>query len=176
MPYLACSQIWLNLPTDDSHLGYNSKLTQKIIDPHVSSCSLISPSALLKRSARAHIAGNAWLIEPWMNWPGWIDPHIGITVKIPKPIHVAILGPQNYRFGIWDPDLVLGNDIYNYLNIYEKNLNGLCGVNLPWSGWTWPILEGLWKSQSFCGQLQNTIDVCSGLRQNQGLRIYNPKP
>jgi hypothetical protein len=40
-------------------LGYISKLTQKIIDPHVSSRLLISPSALLKRSARAHIAGNA---------------------------------------------------------------------------------------------------------------------
>jgi hypothetical protein len=40
-------------------MAYISKLTPKIIDPHVSSCSLISPSALLKRSARAHVAGNA---------------------------------------------------------------------------------------------------------------------
>jgi hypothetical protein len=54
MPDLA-----LNLPTDDSHFGYISKLTKKFIDSHVSSCSLISPSALLKGSARAHVAGNA---------------------------------------------------------------------------------------------------------------------
>jgi hypothetical protein len=59
MPYLAHSQMWLNLPTDDSHLGYISKLTQMIIDPHVSCRLLISPSELLKRSARAHVAGNA---------------------------------------------------------------------------------------------------------------------
>jgi len=36
-----------------------SKLTLKMIHPHVSCCWLISPSALLKRSARAHVAGNA---------------------------------------------------------------------------------------------------------------------
>jgi hypothetical protein len=113
MPYLTHSQIWLNLRTNDSHLGYISKLTQKFIDPHVSSCSLISPGALLKRSARAHVAGNAWLIGPWANRQGWIDPHIGITVKIPKPIQMAILGPKIYRSGIWDPDLIQRNDIFN---------------------------------------------------------------
>jgi hypothetical protein len=84
MPYLAHSQIWQNLPTDDSHLGYISKLTQKIIDPHVSCYLLISPSELLKRSARAHVAGNAWLIGPWSNQPAWIDLHIGIIVKTPQ--------------------------------------------------------------------------------------------
>jgi len=25
------------------------------------------------------------------------------------------IGPKNYRFEIWDPDFVLGNDIYKYL-------------------------------------------------------------
>jgi hypothetical protein len=59
MPYLAHSQIRQNLPTDDSQLGYISKLTQNILDLHVSCCLLISPSELLKRSARAHVAGNA---------------------------------------------------------------------------------------------------------------------
>jgi hypothetical protein len=59
MPYLAHSQIRQNLPTDDSHLGYISKLTQKNIDPHVSCCWLVSPSELLNRSTRAHVAGNA---------------------------------------------------------------------------------------------------------------------
>ncbi len=114
MPYLAHSQIWLNLPTDDSHLGYISKLTQKIIHPHVSCCLLISPSELLKGSARAHVAGNAWLIGPWANQPGWIDPHIGIMVKTPpKSIQMAILGPKIYRFGLRDTDFVEGNDIFS---------------------------------------------------------------
>jgi hypothetical protein len=27
--YLACSQIWLNLPEDHHHFGYNTKFTQK---------------------------------------------------------------------------------------------------------------------------------------------------
>ncbi len=34
MPYLAHSQIWPNIPTDDSHLGYISKLTQKLLLVH----------------------------------------------------------------------------------------------------------------------------------------------
>jgi hypothetical protein len=28
---------------------------------------------------------------------------------------MAIFGPKIYRFGLWDPDLVEGNDIYKYL-------------------------------------------------------------
>jgi len=28
---------------------------------------------------------------------------------------MAILGPQNYRFGLRDPDLDNGDDIYKYL-------------------------------------------------------------
>ncbi len=46
---------------------------------------------------------------------GQIDPHIGIMVKTPKPIQVAILGPKNYRFGLRDPDLNYGDDICKYL-------------------------------------------------------------
>jgi hypothetical protein len=65
MPYLAHSQIWLKLPTDDSHLGYISKLTQKrLLHTFPAVGWFVWPSALLKRSARAHVAGNAWLIGP----------------------------------------------------------------------------------------------------------------
>jgi hypothetical protein len=28
---------------------------------------------------------------------------------------MAILGPKNYRFALWDPDLIEGNDVYKYL-------------------------------------------------------------
>ncbi len=28
---------------------------------------------------------------------------------------MAILGPKNYRFGLWDPELVQANDIYKYI-------------------------------------------------------------
>jgi hypothetical protein len=28
---------------------------------------------------------------------------------------MAILGPKNYRFGLKDPDLAYGDDIYKYL-------------------------------------------------------------
>jgi hypothetical protein len=31
--YFACSQIWLNLPMDDHHFGYITKLTKIIIEP-----------------------------------------------------------------------------------------------------------------------------------------------
>jgi hypothetical protein len=30
LSYLPCSQIWLNLPIDNRHFGYMTKLTQKI--------------------------------------------------------------------------------------------------------------------------------------------------
>jgi hypothetical protein len=33
--------------------------------------------------------------------------------KPPKPIQMAIIGPKIYRFGLGDPDFVLGNDIFN---------------------------------------------------------------
>jgi hypothetical protein len=36
-------------------------------------------------------------------------------VKTPTPIKMTILGPKNYRFGLRDPDLVCGNDIYKCL-------------------------------------------------------------
>jgi hypothetical protein len=51
-------------------------------------------------------------------WPGRIDHNIGIMVKTPKPIIMAILGailgPKNYRFELQDPALVCGDYIYKY--------------------------------------------------------------
>jgi hypothetical protein len=49
---------------------------------------------------------------------------------------MAILSPKNNRFGLRDPDLVYGDNIYRYL----EYLNGFwgfhhdpnVGVNLPW--------------------------------------------
>jgi len=58
------------------------------------------------------------LVDPnvcWTYWPWWIDPHIGIMVKTPKPIQMVMLGPENYRFGHIGPDLVYGDDIHKCL-------------------------------------------------------------
>ncbi len=143
MPYLAHSQIWLNLPTDDSHWGYISKLTQKFIHPHFCCCWLVSPSALLRRSARARVAGNARLIGPWANRAGWIDPHIGITVKAPKTHLNGHIRPQNlyiWTLGRWFS--IVGKWHLHLFRIFMGNLNELCGfyhdpnvgVNLPWLG------------------------------------------
>jgi len=142
MPYLAHSQIWLNLPTQDSHLAYISKLTQKIIHPHVSCCWLISPSALLRRSGRAHAAGNARLIGPWAKRPGWIDSHIGITVKTLETQLNGHFRPQNVYIWTLRPWFSVGNWYLQIFRIFIGNLNELCGfyhdpnlgVDLLWAG------------------------------------------
>jgi hypothetical protein len=52
---------------------------------------------------------------------------------------MAILGPKSYRFGLRDPDLDYGDNMYRYLE-YLCHLNEfwgfhhdpIVGVNLPW--------------------------------------------
>jgi hypothetical protein len=46
---------------------------------------------------------------------------------------MVILGPKNYRFGLWDPDLVQGNDIYKYLEYLRALEMGFVGsICLGW--------------------------------------------
>jgi hypothetical protein len=44
---LACSQIWLNLPLDHCHFGYNTKLPKKTTGPNVKRIPYSLPSCLL---------------------------------------------------------------------------------------------------------------------------------
>jgi CDP-diacylglycerol pyrophosphatase len=97
MPYLAHSLIWLIFLPMIATWAISQNWPKKKFHPHISCCWLISPSALLKRSARAHAAGNAWITGPWANRPGWIDPHIWITVKTPKTHLIGRIRPRNCR-------------------------------------------------------------------------------
>jgi hypothetical protein len=147
MPIFSSYLNLTNLPTHDSHLGCISKLTNFFLFIHTfPAVGWFHPVHYGSALPRAHVAGNAWLIWPWANRPGWMDPHIGITVKTPKTHLIGRIRPQNFidlGFGTWF------SLVKWYLWIFTSNLNKLrgfapcsqCGGQFALVGWTWPTLE-----------------------------------
>jgi len=138
---------------------------------HVSCCWLISFTqciieALCQSSCCRQCMIN-WALghTARVNWP----PHWDHCKKPPKTHLNGHIRPQNLQIWTLAPWFNLGNW---YFKIFMGNLNGLCGFyhdpnvggQFALVGWTWPTLEPRWKSQSFWGQLQNTIDTCTVLR------------
>jgi hypothetical protein len=130
MPYLAHSQIWLNLPTDDSHLGYISKVTQKILFhtrflllADFTQCII---EAFCQSSCCRQCMINWALGEPTrVNRP----PHWDHRENPQNPIKWPYQAPK-----IIDLDLgtlILSREIiFVIFRIFMSNLNGLCGYLL----------------------------------------------
>jgi hypothetical protein len=129
MPYLAHSQIWLNLPTHDSHLGYISKLTQKILlhtFPAVCWFHQYIIEAYCQSSCRRQWMINWALGEPArVNWPPHWDHH-----KNPQnPFKWPYEAPKNLDLDLGT--LILSREmIFLIFRIFMRNLNGLCGFTI----------------------------------------------
>ncbi len=106
-----------NLPTDDRQpVGQYLKT-----DPKNDSSTRFLLLADLTECIIEALCQSSCCRQCMINWalgrPGQdeLTPTLGSLLEPPKPTSLAKFGPKFYRFGLWDPDLVQGNDIYKYL-------------------------------------------------------------